>query len=247
MGILSMPQRIKSGLKKWPLLYLFLRNLWHGFRKILETYVLGSKVQEWAWKTRHFYKGRGWAEGYLRSTNHPHRVQIVEAVSSFYPFKTVLELGCSAGPNLLLLAQKYPEAWFIGIDINASAIRKGNEFLHSSNIKNISLSTGKVDALSRFADNSMDVVFTDAVLMFVGGDKIYNVLKEMGRIASKGLIFNEYHSGEVNCHKYDGGRWVHNFDKILRSCFPVASIQFKKSIFSGGAWDSYGTLITVTL
>lgn len=239
--------RIKRFLRKWPAFYEAVKNLWYGFRRILETYVFGTRIQEWIWRARHLYKGRDWAKDYLRSTDHPHRKQIIEAVWSFYPFETVLEVGCSSGPNLILLAQKFPDVHFIGIDINVSAIKTGKQYLRECNISNVSLFTGRADRLGRFKDKSVDIVFTDAVLMFVGKDKITGVLKEMGRIARKGLIFNEYNSPNLNFHKYDDGRWVYNFERVLRECFPSATLRFEKSTFTGGCWDEYGTLIKTIL
>lgn len=240
-------QKWKVYIKMLPRIRKTGSRVWHFFRRMLEVHVLGTKLQEWIWKTRHLYKGKKWANEYLQSTNHPHREQIATEVSSCYPFESVLEIGCNSGPNLLLLAQKYPQVNFSGVDINASAISVGNRHIKGHNIKNISLLTGKAGSLDLLKDKSVDVVFTDAVLMFVGQDKITSALKEMGRIARKSIILNEYHSETPIKNNYDGGRWVYNYKKLIQECIPTASVSLQKSAFVGGAWDTYGTLITVKL
>lgn len=239
--------KIKHFLRKWPRGYYIIQRIWHSFRRILETYILGTKLQELIWKTRHIYKGRRWAEEYLQSTGHPHRKQIVEAISSFYPFESVLEIGCNSGPNLILLSNKFPKVKFIGIDINKVAIATGKQYLNDMEINNIQLFEGKADKLNLLQDKSIDVVFTDAVLMFIGKDKIINVLKEMGRITRKGFILNEYHSTNPPAGNYEDGRWIYNHIELISQLYPSSQIKIQKSAFTGGGWDEYGTLIEVWL
>lgn len=239
---------IKTVFRKMPnKLYRYSSHCWHDVLRVLETQWIGTRWQEWVWKTRHLYKGKKWAIEYLHSTDHPHREQIVTEISSCFPFDSVLEIGCNSGPNLLLLSQKYPNVSFNGVDINAVAIAAGAQYIKENNIKNISLLTGKADVLSFFDDKSVDVVFTDAMLMFIGKDKIIRVINEIGRIARKAIILNEYHSKTPLENNYDGGRWVYNYEKLIQECFPKAIINLQKSTFIGDAWDTYGTLITVKL
>lgn len=91
----------------------------------------------------------------------------------------------------------------------------------------------------------MDVVFTDAVLILVAQDRIGDVLTEMGRVARKGLVFNEYHDSSLEKGTYYGGRWVYNYESLLARCFPSASVVIEKSAYRGGGWDEYGFLIKV--
>ena len=93
----------------------------------------------------------------------------------------------------------------------------------------------------------MDVVFSDAVLMFIGPDKISRVLSEMGRVARKALILHEYHSYEPPVGNYDGGRYVYNFIALAAQLFPSASVTVECSSFEGGIWDRYGRLLTIRL
>lgn len=238
---------IKVFLRKWPGLYRLLQGRYYRFRLALETHVLGSRVQEWTWRTRHLYKGSGWVREYLCSTAHPHREQVVAAIAAFSPFESILEIGCNAAPNLILLADRFPHTRLMGIDINKQAIKTGEKHLKDLGVENIKLFVGKADQLGWIKDKSIDVVFTDAVLMFVGPDKIYGLLREMERIARKGLIFNEYHSLVPPAGNYDGGRWVYNYEKLFQESFPSAKWEIRKSMFTGGGWDKYGAFMEVRL
>lgn len=179
---------IKSFLRRWPIFYSLLQRVYYSFRRVLELHILGTKLQEWIWSAN-----RGVNEG-LESISHPHRKLLLDKISSYSPFENILEIGCNAGPNLCLLSKKVPNARIYGIDINSKAIEEGKKHLKEEGMNNVFLSVRRADRLESFGDKSIDVVFTDAVLMYIGPDKIYNVIGEMIRVARKAIIFNEWHN-----------------------------------------------------
>lgn len=61
-------------------------------------------------------------------------------------------------------------------------------------ISNVKLLEGKADTLGEFQDKSFDIVFTNALLIYIGPDEIREVVKEMIRITRKALILMELHS-----------------------------------------------------
>ena len=234
--------RIKSFIQKSPLIYQWLKKIYYGFRRIMETYIIGTKIQEWIWKTRHLYKGVNWARGYCDSINHPHRKILVGRISSYAPFESILEIGCNTGPNLYLLAVSFPNVKFYGLDINHEAIRQGNEWFQRVSVNNVVLSPGRADELGSLSDKSMDVVFTDSTIMYIGPDKIHRVIEGMMRIARKALVFNEHHLGPnfengKECFYYDG-HWVYDYEAVLRKY--VSSRDIKVSKLPEGAWDDVG-------
>ncbi len=239
--------KIKNFLRKWTWGYTFFQKLWHGFREILEKHILGTKLQQLIWRTKHLYKGKRWAEDYQKSTDHPHRKQIVEAVSLFDPFESVLEIGCNSGPNLILLYEKFPNARFVGIDINKAAIDQGKRYVTEKKINNIEFFVKRAHKLNNLENKSIDVAFTDAVLLLIAKDQITNVLQEMERISRKGFILNEYHSPSLANGNYEKGRWVYNYVKLINQLFPSARVNVTKSAFTGGDWDKYGALVQVWL
>jgi SAM-dependent methyltransferase len=116
---------VNKGLKVLAMMRLVV-DFYHRLRHIA-TIILGARFNQLEWRYRHIYK-RGWAEGYVHSFSHPHRQLLVEKISANAPFTDVLEIGCATGPNLYLLAKKFPMAHFVGVDINPEGIRLGKLF-----------------------------------------------------------------------------------------------------------------------
>jgi len=144
------------------------------------------------WATRHLLEGDAWIENYWKSRDHPHRCFLVEKICQHSLIRRVLEIGCGCGANLYNLAKKFPSAEILGIDVNPVAVKRGNELLKKEGIFNVQLTVGKAQELKQFADKSFDVVFTDAVLIYIPPDEINKVVKEMLRVGIV-LVLNEWH------------------------------------------------------
>lgn len=183
----------------------------------------------------------------METTGHPHRHQIVEAVSSFPVLDSVLEVGCASGANLVNLRKCLPGTHLIGIDINRHAIAAACRHFSERRDNNICLHVGRADSLTNVPNASVDLVLSDAVLMFIAPDRIHNVLVEFARVARHGMVLNEYHCTGENAGRFDGGRWIYDLVSLLSHHLPNAHIRTRKSAFVGGIWDIYGTLIEVRL
>jgi SAM-dependent methyltransferase len=144
------------------------------------------------WATRHLHD-KNWAENYWKSRDDPHRPFVVEKISKYSPIKSVLEIGCASGPNLYLIAKKFPKASIRGIDISPVAVQKGNTWFRQEGFSNVKLEVGKAQDLKRFADKTFDVVFTDAALIYISPDEIKQIIEEMLRIG-RVIILNEWHT-----------------------------------------------------
>lgn len=218
------------------------------FRRIIERCIFSTKMEEFFWKFRHLID-KTWAESYLskQSINHPHRKILIDKISNFFPFENVLEIGCASGPNLYLLAQKFPNAKFYGIDISDRAINTGRKFFDNKNINNVFLETSKFEGIRIFRDKSMDIVFTDAVLIYEGPKEIDLVIKEMVRIAKKAIILCEQHSN-FSRHYFDN-HWIHSYNLLFEKFLPKDKIKMYKipSAIWGGDWGKVGYIIEAVL
>jgi ubiquinone/menaquinone biosynthesis C-methylase UbiE len=263
----KMEERLKHLLEKMPALYRFIAKgyTYSALRfRYLKYLLSGTKVIEKEWATRHLCKGErerddwckgsdDWIKGYLDSWNHPHRSFLVDTISRFNP-SSILEIGCNCGPNLYLLAKKFPDAEIIGIDINPVAVQKGNEWLAQEGISNVRLLEGKADELGQFQDKSFDVVFTDAVLIYIGPDKIKEVIREMVRITRKALILMEWHSFEherkdpKGLGVYHIGCWKRDYVALLKQFVREEQIHITKvteDVWPDKNWKEVGAVIEV--
>jgi SAM-dependent methyltransferase len=128
-----------------------------------------------------------WKKSYLDTWKHPHRQMIVDALRGF-EFESVLEAGCSSGPNLLRIHREFPHAKLSGTDVNAQAIGVAREHLEGD------FRVGTL-AEARFPDQCADVVLTDMMLIYVS--KIDETFEEMRRVARRHVVLCEFHSGRA--------------------------------------------------
>lgn len=229
---------------RFPLLYKSLQRVWHAFREFLERRVIGHRLQEWIWRTRHLYDHQS-AGFSVDSAWHPHRQQILDSVALFSPVASILEVGCGYGANLVRLRESFPDTELHGVDINPQAIAFVlNHFKHQTG-RAVLLRIGCANRLGFVADKSIELVITDAVLMFVAPDNIRETLAELGRVSHRGMILNEYQISGALEGQYEGGRWVYDLVGLCRDMFPAARVKTMKSAYTGSDWTRFGTLITV--
>jgi len=210
----------------------------------------GNKSNELFWKFRHIFDRSNWPEKYLspESLNHPHRKLLMEVISKYVPFKNAFEIGCASGPNLYLLAKKFPEAKIYGSDISKNVIAFGKKWFEKQSIKNVELFTSYAeDSFQNFPDKSIDIIFSDAALIYLNEKKMEKILKEMIRVSRKALIFNEQHTDAIS--PISDGHWIHNYKNLLKKFLSAEKINFTKipeDIWAGN-WAKYGYIIEVNL
>jgi 2-polyprenyl-3-methyl-5-hydroxy-6-metoxy-1,4-benzoquinol methylase len=194
--------------KRWPTVYSAAKKIRRSLvsaSSCLKVGLFETSLQENEWRTKHLRKesdwgkirdaGEEWVIGYWNSGDHTHRPFLIERIARYTPIHGILEVGSNCGPNLYLLAKRFPKTRIVGIDINPVAVKKGNELFAQEGIANVRYLEARADQIQDFPDKSYDVVFTDAVLMHIGPDKIRGVMKEMLRISGKALLLLEWHSG----------------------------------------------------
>ncbi len=236
-----MKEKIKKILEKYPLIYsLAQKILWQISG--LKVKFCGTTFLENYWQRKEFNDFSG--------VNHPHRSFLIEKIANLQPFLNILEIGCGYALNLYLLAKKFPQAKFTGIDINQKAIEAGKKLLKKERIKNVELLVGKADKLNNFPEKNFDVVFTDAVLMYIGPDKIKGIIREILRIAKKGIILVEWHTPNQKKDIYDAhiGVWKRDYVSLLKEFFPKEKIILSKitpEIWPDQNWQKWGYIIEV--
>jgi ubiquinone/menaquinone biosynthesis C-methylase UbiE len=176
-------------------------------------------------------------------------------VGQFAPFESILEVGCGAGANLVVLARGHPGTRLYGVDISPRAIRAAERALSREAIADATVLKGRADDLSSFSDKSVDIVLTDAVLMYIGPDRIGRVVSELARVARKRLILNEWHWFEGSAAGSEAywhcAHWVHDYVRLLGSTPEVKAFRVERlppGMWSpGGGWEAYGALVEVEL
>lgn len=174
--------------------------------------------------------------------NHPHRTLIMQVLSMFH-WVSLWEVGVGAGANLVKITKTFQGKQLGGSDINADAIelcRKvfvGGRF-HVESTEDMLLS-----------DNSVDVILSDASLIYIGPTKINKTLKEMARIARNRLVLCEFHSTSLLERlwlRYKNGYNAYDYRKELEKigCYDIQMLKIPKEFWQGFPWEKYGYIIT---
>lgn len=195
------------------------------------------------------YKAKNWPEGYWVSKIHPHRALTMEAIAQFKPFSSLLEVGCSCGPNLSCIWENFPDTTLAGIDVSKLVIQEGVK-----RFKNAVFLEGEANKLP-FPDKSFDIILCDAVLMYISPGKIRKTIKEFLRVARKGLVFVEWHlNDEISLEARYGEikyyHWARNYIELLKEFDLEAKAEkIPPKIWPTGSgnWGKLGYIITAKI
>jgi len=223
----------------------FLKNI-----KKLINKLFGTFGDELYWRFRHLFADPKWAENYIseNSISHAHRQFLIDKIAAYAPIENILEIGCASGPNLYLLKKRFPNIKTFGIDISKYAVRVGQEWFNNEKITDFKFSEGKADDLREFSDKSIDIIFTDAILIYIGPEKIRKVIKEIMRVARKAVILNERHDSSTFCSYKD--HWIYNYEALLSNFINIEKImitKIPKELWPVEGWKEFGAVIEAVL
>jgi methyltransferase-like protein len=104
----------------------------------------------------------------------------------------VLELGCASGGNILPLAQRYPDATFVGIDFSVRQIEQGLEVAKEAGLGNIELIHGDIAQLDD-KHTDFDYVICHGVYSWVPDSVQHAILRVCrDRLTSQGISYISY-------------------------------------------------------
>ena len=109
------------------------------------------------------------------------------AIGPIHAGETILDIGCGAGMDLLLSANRAgPDGRAIGVDMTEAMIERARQSVEAAGLRQIDIRKGDATALP-IADSSIDVVSSNGVLNLVPEKdqafrEIVRVLKPGGRL-----------------------------------------------------------------
>jgi ubiquinone/menaquinone biosynthesis C-methylase UbiE len=173
-----------------------------------------AQTAEW-WARPRGPEQQAWIENYRQSLQGRHRTTIVEIVKALKP-KTLLEVGCHCGPNLVRLAGELPKLQMIGLDVNTEAIQAGRAWVSTEKLASrIQLNVGRVPEATQALPTGMcDVVLSCYTLAYVAPTDLDAVLYELGRLATRAVILAEpMRSGKATESRSFSGyiEWAHDY------------------------------------
>ena len=106
----------------------------------------------------------------------------------------VLELGCGTGSNIVPMAAEYPEAEFLGIDLSDTQIRRGQDLIARTDLKNVVL---RAQSIVDFPESAgqFDYIICHGVLSWIAPEVRAALLKVIRRhLSPDGLAVVSYNT-----------------------------------------------------
>ena len=130
--------------------------------------------------------------------SHPERLATIAAMRGMQPRDVsrarVLELGCGTGDNLLPMAERYPEATFLGIDFSARQIELATRAASEVGLANVEFR--KLDIARLPADlGTFDYIIAHGVYSLVDGetrDKLLDACRT--HLSPQGIAYISYNT-----------------------------------------------------
>lgn len=100
--------------------------------------------------------------------------------------KRVLDIGCTIGQSTLGFAMKFPDAEIIAIDVAAPVLRYAAARAAALGVTNVKFIQASGEDLSRFEDDSFDMVYTSMFLHETSNASMPKIMKEVYRVLAPG-------------------------------------------------------------
>ena len=156
------------------------------------------------------------------NVNWKKRIRTFRTLLSTLEIKSVLELGCNRGYNLEALKQ-VGDYDMVGMDICEYPLLKSVN-------KDLSLVQGDIQSLP-FKDNSFDLVFTVATLLYFDVEDLLVIAREINRVSKRYFLAIEYYVDPSQETMLD--------DRAIQCCFIPSPERWWESITAWWARD-YG-------
>tara|TARA_Y100001935_G_C17173918_1_gene441641 strand:+ start:47 stop:688 length:642 start_codon:yes stop_codon:yes gene_type:complete len=174
-----------------------------------------------------------------KSESEKYRLQLFNSLD-LKKIKSVLDYGCGYGMNMKVIKNINNEIILNGMDISKTKIRMLK--ILNDNIYKMSLNVHEIKNLPNF-EKKFDLVFTDAVLIYVNPNNIYKLLKNLINSSKKKILLHEL------CNLYDRGKvdylHIHDYKNLIKRINPKLKIKTFKSSKPGTPWNTHGTIILI--
>lgn len=162
-----------------------------------------------------------WAGPFGNEYHERNRIEIAprlpfwESAMRFDPeVRSVLEVGCGPGWNLLAIHQVHPGVELHGVDVHGPSVEEARQAGINAQKSNA------IGISSLFQSNSIDLVFTAGMLIHVAPEDLEAAMKSIIDVSAKYVLGIEYHADkeeEVEYRGFHGKLWKRPFGKLYQA------------------------------
>lgn len=196
------------------------------------------------WKWRHFIDGKYSEARPCSCQPDAHRSRLAQLIASLQPTSCV-EVGCADGANLNVLATRLPHCVISGVDLNQKALDIATSRVRAAGGMLGVMRLGDVAQLP-LASQSADVVFSDAVGMYLTPKKLECSVREMRRVARRAILIHTFADDSLARGSLIDGNWVHPVARVITQQIPGAYVISERSLIRDSQWQRYGTTYIAT-
>ena len=211
------------------------------------------------WRLRHLTGTRDWSTGrqctwveeYWASRWHPHRDLIVQTVDALGPFQELVELGCNCGPNLYRIAERHPGVRLRGFDLNKHAIEYGVERFAEEQLGNVKITCAPATILRSLPTAFVDIVLTDAILIYTSPRRCRSILDQAWRVARRGLVLCELGLRDRAPDRvfWSEGCWLRSYEGLLSDIVgdtgQITVHMLTEAEWPSRIWKQFGQVVSV--
>ena len=151
--------------------------------------------------------------------------------------QTVLDIGCGMGANIFYMSKRFPHCKFVGVDINADLVGKGNKFFRENGIHNCTLEVGDIYNLDEKYFFEFDGVTSYQTLSWLPHYK--KAIESMANVGSAWIALTSlFYDGPLSC-KIEMQDYDENLQPISSSFYNVYSIPSVREIFRSVYYRSF--------
>lgn len=164
---------------------------------------------------------------------HEHRAPFWESLVARHDIRSVLEVGCGQGGNLMRITPLVDPEMIWGVDVNATAVERARHNAPGTNV---------VRSAARdlpFRDGFVDLVYTVGVLIHQPDDALPQVMAEIVRCAGRFVLWCEYYAPateEIPYHGERGTLFRRDYGAIYGSLFPALTVV-EEGYLEDEGWD----------
>lgn len=146
-------------------------------------------------------------------------------VKSPWLVRSVMELGCNKGLNLIALDFLDPTLSIAGVDCNKKSLQEAEAFFSGKD--NARFYHGDIATFK--INTTYDMVFTKGVLIHIPPDTLEKVYEIMYNLSKRYIMVAEYYNPvpvEIEYRGHDGKLWKRDFAGELLERFPLKLVDY---------------------